>query len=197
MEMNGPARLQAPSWAAREVVGNRRVRIALGLAAFVLATTLGAYVAVPLPWTPVPMTLQPLFVLLTGVVLGPRLGAAAMLAYLSLGVAGAPVFSAGRAGLAHVLGPTGGYLVAFPPAAFVAGWLAGGARSGAVRLALALLAGLAVIYTGGVAQLVALAGEPLGRVLALAVWPFVGGDLVELLVALLVARRLRARTLGS
>lgn len=197
MAMNGRWRLQAPSWTAREVVGDRRVRMAIALGAFVLATTFGAYMAVPLPWTPVPMTLQLLFVLLSGVVLGPRLGAAAMLAYLSLGLAGVPVFSAGRAGLAHVLGPTGGYLVAFPPAAFVAGWLAGDRRSGAVRLGIALLAGLAVIYAGGVAQFAALTGEPLGRVLALAVGPFVAGDLIELLVALVVARRLRARTLGS
>lgn len=197
MGIDGRWRLHAPWWVTQEVVGDRRVRIAIALAAFVLATTFGAYIAVPLPWTPVPMTLQPLFVLLAGVVLGPRLGAAAMLAYLSLGLAGVPVFSAGRAGLAHVLGPTGGYLVAFPPAAFVAGWLAGDRRSGAVRLGIALLAGLAVIYTGGVAQFAALTGEPLGRVLARAVGPFVAGDFIKLLIAFLVARRLRARTLGS
>ena len=70
------------------VVADRRARIALSIVAFVVATSLGAHVAVPLPWTPVPMTLQPLFVILAGAVLGPRLGAAAMATYLAVGMGG-------------------------------------------------------------------------------------------------------------
>lgn len=196
MALHDRLRTHAPSWAAREMVTGRGARIAIAVAAFVLATTFGAYVAIPLPWTPVPMTLQPLFVVLAGALLGPRLGAAAMMSYLALGLAGVPVFSAGRAGLAHVLGPTGGYLLAYPPAAFAVGWLAGGRKSGTLRLAAALLAGLGVIYAGGVAQLGALAGGPLERIVALGVAPFVAGDLIEMLVALVVAKQVRSRTLG-
>lgn len=196
MQASDRLRGQALGWAVREVVVSRRGRVAIVLAALVLATTFGAYVAIPLPWTPVPMTLQPLFVLLAGALLGPRLGTAAMATYLALGLAGVPVFSGGRAGLVHVLGPTGGYLLAFPPAAFVVGWLAGGRESGVMRLAAALPAGLAVIYVGGVAQLGLLTGGSPGRLLTVGVAPFVAGDLIELLLALVVANRLRVRTLG-
>ncbi|MFN2327253.1 MAG: biotin transporter BioY, partial [Gemmatimonadales bacterium] len=79
------------------------------VAAFALATAFGAHVAVPL--TPVPVTLQTLFVVLAGAMLGPRLGAASQIAYLGMGIAGLPVFVGGF-GLAYLAGPTGGYLLA-------------------------------------------------------------------------------------
>lgn len=196
MMLYQPSRVQTPSWATRPLTAPRPVRMAIAVAAFVLATTFGAYVAIPIPWTPVPITLQPLFVLLAGALLGPRAGAAAMVTYLGLGLAGAPVFAGGGAGVAHVLGPTGGYLLAYPPAAFVVGWLAGGRDSGTWRLAGALAAGLVVIYAGGIAQLAVLTGEPVDRLLVLGVAPFVIGDLIKILVGLVIARRLRARTLA-
>ena len=88
----------ARDFALLPVVEDRRARIGVSIVAFVLATSFGAHVAVPLPWTPVPMTLQPLFVILAGALLGPRLGAAAMASYLAVGMGGAPVFSQGHAG---------------------------------------------------------------------------------------------------
>src|SRR5438093_2072275 len=94
-------------------------------AAFV---TLAAQMSVPLPGTPVPMTLQPLAVLLVGGLLGARLGATSMVLYLALGIAGLPVFTPhGLPGLARLVGPTGGYLFAYPAAASAVGKLAGGA----------------------------------------------------------------------
>ena len=138
-------------WAVLEGVEDRRAKTGIGMLAFVVATAFGAQVAVPLPWTVVPMTLQPLFVILAGAVLGPRLGAAAMTTYLMIGAAGAPVFSAGGAGLPWMLGPTGGYLIAAPAAAFVAGWVV--TRSSSVWMTAAgLAAGVATMYVGGVAQ---------------------------------------------
>lgn len=183
------------SWAGHEVVEDARGRAAIGLLAFVLATSFGAQVAVPLPWTQVPMTLQPLFVILAGAVLGPWLGAAAMAAYLAVGAAGAPVFSFGGAGIPWLLGPTGGYLVAYPAAAFAVGWIAG-RRSGALRLSLGLAAGIATIYLGGVSQLFILTGESLGTLLALGVIPFLLGDLTKILMALVLTRLLRPTSLG-
>lgn len=181
-------------WATHEVVEDRRARAAIGVLAFVLATSFGAYVAVPLPWTPVPMTLQPLFVILAGALLGPRLGAAAMATYLAVGAAGAPVFSFGGAGIPWLLGPTGGYLLAYPAAAFVVGWMAG-RDGGALRLSVALTAGIATLYLGGVSQLFLLTGQELGALLTLGVLPFVVGDLTKIVMALVLTRLLRPMSL--
>src|SRR6476659_1427614 len=87
--------------------------------AFSLLTALAAQVYFPVG--PVPITGQTFAVLLTGALLGSRLGAAAIIVYLAEGAIGLPFFSLGRGGIAHLLGPTGGYLVAFPAAAFVTG----------------------------------------------------------------------------
>ena len=93
--------------------------VAVGTAVLVVAAA--AQVAVPVPLNPVPMTLQPLAVLVVGGLLGPAAGAAALTLYLVLGMLGMPVFAGGSAGFVHVIGPTGGYLLAFPAAAAVAG----------------------------------------------------------------------------
>jgi biotin transport system substrate-specific component len=155
-----------------------------------------AQIAIPLPGTPVPMTLQPLAVLLVGGLLGPGLGASAMLLYLALGAAGLPVFTPyGLPGVARLLGPTGGYLLAYPVAAFVVGRIADDGRRLA-RLALAALAGTALIHLGGLAQLVLLTGSVSGAA-RLGTLPFVVSDLVKVpLVALLLkptVSSLRAR----
>ena len=142
-----------------------------------------AQVAIPIPGTPVPFTLQPLAVLIVGGLLGARYGATSLALYLALGALGLPVFTPfGAPGLARLLGPTGGFLLAYPVAAAIVGRLAGGSYA---RCALAALAGMAVIYAGGVAQL-AILGP--GAV-ALAVTPFLAADLVKTLLAALVLRR--------
>ncbi len=179
---------------------NRVTRRVLAVALFALLTALGAAVAVPLPGTLVPVTLQTLVVSLAGVLLGPFLGAASQAAYLMAGALGAPVFAAGRAGVGWLLGPTGGYLLAFPLAAAVTGWLAGPLRSSwnvraALRLGFAILLGTAVIFAGGVAQLTLLTGDPV-HALATGLVPFIAGDLLKVALALLIGMRFRARTLG-
>lgn len=181
-----------PVRVASSAAGRRTVAGAL----FVLLTTFGAYAAVPLPWTPVPMTLQPLFVLLAGLVLGPSAGAASMFAYLLLGLSGVPVFAAIPAGPGALAGPTGGFLLAFPVAAGLTGRLAGPRDAGAVRILLASMAGLGVIYLIGAAHLSLLTGTTLAGVLRNAVFPFAVGDAVELLVVMAVAVRLRRRPIG-
>lgn len=180
---------------AGEAVMGRGVVLGLGIVAFILATAFGAYVAVPLPFTPVPITLQPLFVILAGALLGPWAGASAMAGYLALGIGGAPVFSAGHAGLPWLLGPTGGYLIAYPAAAFVVGVLAKDTRS-VVRLGAALGAGVAVLYLGGVSQLWILTRQDVGALLLQGVLPFLAGDLVKVLAALGLVRALRSTRPG-
>lgn len=146
----------------------------VGLAA---ATALAAQVRIPLPFSPVPLTLQTFVVLLSGVSLGFRVAVAGQALYVALGALGLPVFSGGVSGLG---GPTTGFLVAFPLAAAVAALLA--QRHSRVAAALGLLAGTVVIYLLGSAWLVA-TGLSWGRAVMLGVVPFLPGDGLKLLAA--------------
>jgi biotin transport system substrate-specific component len=148
---------------------------------------IAAQVSIPLPGTPVPLTLQPLAVLVVGGLLGPALGAASLVLYLALGAAGVPVFTPyGLPGIARLVGPTGGYLLAYPVAAFAVGKLAGDGRRWG-PLALALLAGLVLIHLGGVAQLLILTGSA-ASALRLGTLPFLLGDLLKVALALVLLR---------
>lgn len=180
------SRLAAPF--SRLLATYRPVAVPLAILVFAALTALGAHVAVPLGFTPVPMTLQTLFVLLAGVLLGPAAGAASQLLYLGLGVAGVPVFAMGAAGLPWLLSPTGGYLMAFPAAAALAGWIAGGER-GRVRTAVALLVATAAIFTSGAAWLSAMTELDAREVFASGVQPFLPGAVIKAAIVYVVARR--------
>lgn len=181
--------------AVREVVTDPRARTGIGIVAFAVATAFGAAVAVPLPWTIVPMSLQPLFVILAGTMLGARAGAASMALYLAIGAAGAPVFAFGGAGVPWLMGPTGGYLLAMPFAAFVTGWAAGRGR-GWLRLGFGLTLGILTIYLGGVAQLLLLTGQDVRSVFAVGVVPFLAGDVAKILAAALLTRSTESKSPG-
>ncbi len=183
--------------AAREVLPSLGARRVLAVIVFAAATALGAYVSVPLPGTAVPVTLQTLFVILSGLLLGPWLGAASQATYIAAGLLGAPIF-AGGPGIVALVGPTGGYLLAFPVGAWVAGRLAGPPRPGALpllRVGVAAALGSAVILLSGAARLSLLVGGP-GRAVLLGLVPFLVGDGLKLCLALLASGRLRSRTLG-
>ena len=159
---------------------------AIGIVGFAIALALASQVAIPIPGTPVPITLQPLLVVLAGLWLGPRAGAASMALYLAAGAAGLPVFAPiGAAGLLRLVGPTGGYLLAYPIAAFVAGWLGQRSTSFVTRAA-AAAAGILALYVGGIAQLTLLTGS-LERAALLGVLPFAALDAVKAVVAALVS----------
>ena len=151
--------------------------------AFSLLVALAAQIAVPLPFTPVPITGQVFAVLLTGALLGSRLGAAAMLAYLVEGACGLPFFSGGRGGaLFLLLSPTAGYLWAYPLAAFVTGYLAerGWDRRYLSAVA-AMTLGSALILAGGWLGL--LRFVPAAQAFAQGVAPFVVGDAIKIALA--------------
>ncbi|HMV31367.1 MAG TPA: biotin transporter BioY [Gemmatimonadales bacterium] len=178
----------------------RRSRVPLAwpvtLAAGATVVALSAQVAIPVPFSPVPMTLQPLAVLLVGGLFGAAAGAGALGLYLVAGAFGEPVFAPiGPQGLARLFGPTGGYLLAMPLAAVVVGRLAERGRLFQSLLAAAL--GMLVIHLGGWAQLAVLTGSP-ARALQFGTLPFVAQDLLKVALAGLVlwrghhALRLRA-----
>lgn len=162
----------------------------LARAALVAAlTAVLAQLAIPLPGSPVPVTMQVLGVLLAGFVLPPVRALQSQAIYLALGAAGLPVFAGLRGGAGVLLGPTGGYLFGFVAAAWVTAALASRlrrrarGRPGWPALMLCAAAGLACIYVPGVLQLAAVTGMPLGRAVAVGLLPFIAWDLVKAAVA--------------
>jgi len=152
-----------------------------------------AHVAFPLGFTPVPVTLQTFAVLLLGLVLSPGLAASALALYLLEGMAGLPVLSpVGPAGFLHILGPTGGYLLAYPAAAALTGWLRRRiGRGGFASSALAAGTGSVVILLAGAAWFAVISHQSAGTVLALSVAPFLPGDILKVAAAAGVATGLR------
>src|SRR5918993_4141517 len=126
----------------------------LSVAFVAVLTAAAAQLSFPIPFTPVPFTIQPMIVLIGAAALGSRLGALAQVFYLMLGVAGLPVFAFSPElpqGVARLMGPTGGYLMAYPIAAFVTGLLAErGFDRHHLSSILAMGVGLSVVFAGGV-----------------------------------------------
>jgi biotin transport system substrate-specific component len=184
-------------WAGQAVVTSPGARKVLGGAIFVLLTTLGAYVAVPLPpqISPVPITLQPLFVILAGALLGSRAGALSMASYVLLGAAGAPVYAGGRAGWIWLIGPSAGYLIAYPIAAFIVGYIAG-KDAGKLRLLGALVAGMSAIYLSGASWLWIMTRPSFSTLMMQSVLPFLPGDLFKIGIAWMTVRSLRSTSFG-
>jgi biotin transport system substrate-specific component len=151
-------------------------------------TAIAAQISLPLPFTPVPFTFQPMVVLVGAAALGSRLGLASQILYLAVGMAGLPVFAASPElpqGAARILGPTGGYLMAYPFAAFLTGWLAErGFDRRYVSAVLAMMCGLVVVFTGGVGWLMIGASRlDLSAALTAGFYPFVIPDFAKVLVA--------------
>jgi biotin transport system substrate-specific component len=166
-----PTRARPAAWLAQQ---------ALACTFFAALVAVSARIAVPLPFTPVPFSMQPLAVLLTGMFLGSGGGFFALLEYLAAGTLGAPVFAAGGGGLAYLAAVSSlGYLLAYPAAAWVTGWLAerSGLRFG--RLLLAGVAGLVVIYAGGDAYLAIWLHGDVAKALVVGTLPFILFDLVK------------------
>jgi biotin transport system substrate-specific component len=151
-----------------------------------LLVALCARVALPLPFTPVPLTLQPFAVLVLGMLLAPRLAATTLAAYLVEGAAGLPVFAPGAAGvsgLAHLLGPTGGYLLSYPIAAFAVAALWRASRRSFSWSLISAAAGNLIILSIGALWLSIYKHAFAGAVLTQAVIPFLPGDALKVIVA--------------
>jgi len=144
--------------------------------------TFSAYIRIPLPFTPVPLTAQTLTVLLIGVLYGSKRGAICIVLYIVVGIAGLPVFQGGHFGLDYIIkGATGGYLFGFIAAAFVTGYLSEqGFDRSFWKIFTAMCIGNAIIYLLGLSWLAALG---IKNVFAIGMFPFIPGDLVKILFA--------------
>ncbi|MDR0709979.1 MAG: biotin transporter BioY [Spirochaetaceae bacterium] len=175
----------------------RILRITL-TALFAALIAAGTFISIPLPFSPVPIVLQNLFALLSGLVLGPATGGAAVAVYLAAGAIGAPVFAGATGGFVHFLGPTGGFLYGYFLAAITAGLIAGRPKAGIKtpvwRIIAAATAGFLVVYVPGLIQLKAVTGLSWGGTLIAGCLPFLPGDTVKAVVAVLVSSRFRKLT---
>lgn len=167
----------------------RTFAVVVGASLFV---ALCAHITLPLPFTPVPLTLQNFAVLLVGLVLGSRKGFAALALYLAEGAVGLPFFNpAGPGGIAQLLGPTGGYLIAYPVVAFVAGWLWEHGNRSFSRAAIAAVAAEIVLFAGGVSWLMLIAHVRFLQAAAFGLYPFLFAEVIKVMAASGAATRFR------
>ncbi|MBS7655196.1 biotin transporter BioY [Candidatus Bathyarchaeota archaeon] len=170
----------------------RKTRFTPLAALFAVLTALGAYIFIPLPFTPVPITLQTLFVYLAGDILG-ELGALSQIVYILLGALGLPVFARGRGGVEVLIGPTGGYLMGFAAAAFIIGKLTRFKHAQTfVWFIFSNIIGTIVIYCFGIFQLSIWFGS-LKKAIIFGVFPFLIGDLIKAWLAAYIATRNQIR----
>ena len=158
---------------------------------FAALTAAGAYIHIPVPFSPVPITLQVFFVLLAGSILKSKWGSLSMIVYALLGIAGLPVFAGGSSGIGVMFGPTGGYIIGFILAAYCIGKLSekteNSARPGLFVNALNMSAGVLIIYLCGVFQLMMVTKIGLGAAFTLGALPFLPGEIVKTTAAAYIA----------
>jgi len=176
----------------KEIIVNKTLCRVFGVLAFIILTSLGGFVRIPLPFTPVPITLQTLFVLLGGAFLGSSLGAFVQLSYIILGISGLPIFSGAGSGLIYLAGPTSGYLFGFILASFFIGRFIKSSNNLLFTFGLFCLADL-LILSCGVIWLKLFLGYSFTKLLLIGFLPFLPGDLFKILVAIGLYCRLKTR----
>jgi biotin transport system substrate-specific component len=172
----------------RALEASRQVALVVGAS---LVVALCAKITIPLmPLTPVPLTVQNLGVLLVGLLLGSRRGFAALALYLAEGAAGLPVFSPGPGGILQLLGPTGGFLLAYPFVAFLAGYVYERGAKSFVRAAVAGLLAEILLFAGGLTGLY-LYTHSLAKAAYFGLYWFIAAETIKVMVAAVVATRFR------
>lgn len=168
----------------------------------------GCFIAVPVGPGGVPIIMQNMIAVLASVILGGFGGLFSVLIFITAGALGLPVYSGATGGVAHLLGPTGGFIIGYIFAALAAGLISGVpsvseksfSRRSVLKLTLASLAGFAVLYIPGVLWFMHVTGKPFGATMAACVVPFIPGDIIKLVLTVLIAAKLRpvsARYLSS
>lgn len=159
--------------------------------ASLLAALTAASAFIIIPIGEVPVVLYNFFILMMGLLLGSRWGAASIAVYLLAGGLGLPVFAGGKGGIAILLGPTGGYLIGFLPAVFIIGFISEKFKQRLSYDIIAMLCGTVVIYAFGVIQLKLVLGKTWMVTMALGVIPFIPFDLIKLVAAAMTAKAVR------
>jgi len=152
-------------------------------------TAAGAYLIIPIG--PVPISLQTLFIYLTGLLLGSRWGAASVAVYLLAGLCGLPVFAGGTGGIGRLAGPTGGYLFGYLAAVCVIGLITEKANRHWIMDVVAMTVGTFIIYTAGVVWLKTVTGMTFNKAVTVGMLPFLVGDSLKILAAVPIARAVR------
>ena len=176
------------------VIGNKTIDAVIGVTFFIIATALGAYIRIPVPGTPVPITLQTFFVVLSGAVLGSRLGLFSQAGYIILGAIGMPIFQGYTFGFAHILGPTGGYLIGFMAASFLTGKMLEGESRNLFKITASFLMGNAVLYTLGILWLMLIYRISLLNAVMIGVLPFFTIELAKIFLAAVVYSKISHRS---
>ena len=178
---------------ARPVVQSKTACRVIGMAAFVILMVLSAFVRIPVPFSPVPVTLQTLVVLLGGACLAGGFGVGAQAGYLGLGLAGLPVFSGAGSGLLYLAGPTGGYIAGFVLANALLGRLFRGRTENLYAIAGKFLLADAVIFACGIAWLKVLLGCTVVQAVSIGLVPFLAGDIAKIIAASFIYLKIQTR----
>ena len=166
----------------------------IGVFGFIILTAVGAFVRIPLPFTPVPLTLQTFFVLLAGAVLGRKLGLLSQAGYVILGMLGLPIFAGAAGGALYILGPTGGYLVGFAVAAYVVGRMISSKKDSSLSwIIFSMLVGSAIYFSLGAIRLAFLLNLGFYKAFLLGVVPFIMGDIIKIVAGSLIYKGIENR----
>lgn len=177
----------------KEVILNKALCRVFCVLTFIILTAFGAFVRIALPFTPVPITLQTLFVLLSGALLGSNLGAFTQLSYISAGLAGMPIFTGAGSGLSYLLGPTGGYLFGFLLATFWLGRFIKYGRDNLLLTFIILCIADLILLSCGTLWLKLIFGYSFTKLFFIGLIPFVPGDLIKAFIAAVIYLRLKNR----
>ena len=160
-------------------------------ALFAALTAACAFISIPVPGTPIPIVLQNMMAVLSGMLLGPVLGTVSTVVFILAGLLGLPVFNGGTGGFAKLMGPTGGFIIGYAISSLVAGLIMGKPRldgkKHVVQTILAALLGFAVMYIPGVLHFMNSMEKTLRETMILCVIPYLPGDLIKMVICILVS----------
>ncbi len=168
---------------------SKQLRMTVYASLFAALITAGAFIAIPIG--PVPIVLQNMFVLLAGIILGPKWGTASVAVYLLMGALGFPVFAGETGGMGRLFGPTGGYLLAYLPAVFITGVISKILRKNTLSDIIAMISGSAIIYAIGVPWLKYVTGMGWHKAFAVGMYPFLVVDAIKIIAASFAAKAIR------
>ncbi len=169
------------------------LRVIVYTALFTALITIGGYLSFPIPFSPMPIVLSDLFVMLAGFFLGSTTGLSSVVLWIFLGTIGLPVFAGGKAGVAVLVGPTAGFLLGYMACAFVVGFISTRGKASILKDFVALITGIVLMYAFGVPGLKLVLGLTWGKALAAGLIPFIPGTVIKMIVALALTKVLRTK----